>query len=105
MSSTASPKSERDAVPFRSGFDPRYQGRRAECDGGQTVEGTHLSGRQEFTGTLTGDFRDFGDYPWRWFLLGELTKKPAAFSHPAVWCAQESLCLLDGPPPDTIQGA
>ena len=105
MFSTVSPLPENGAAPYRSGVDPRYQGRRAECDGGQRLAGTHLSGRQEFSGTLTGDYRDFGDYPWRWYLLAELTRKPDAFAHPAVWCAQESLTLLDGAPPDTIQGA
>lgn len=43
-----------DAAPYREGFDPRYKGCRAECDGGQPLAGTHLSGRQEFTGTLIG---------------------------------------------------
>ncbi|MCX7162203.1 MAG: hypothetical protein WCI19_12875 [Betaproteobacteria bacterium] len=105
MSSTDLPPTEAAAAPYREGFDPRYEGRRAECDGGQPLAGTHLSGRQEFTGTLTGNYRDFGDYPWRWFLLTELTRKPHAFPHAAVWCAQESLTLLDGPPPNTIQGA
>lgn len=105
MSSTASPMSDPGAAPYSEGFDPRYKGCRAECDGGQPLVGTHLSGRQEFTGILTGNYRDFGDYPWRWFLLTDLTRKPDAFPHAAVWCAQESLTLLDGPPPNTIQGA
>ena len=104
MSSTTSPKSDPEAAPYRSRFDQRYQGRRAECDGGQALAGTHLSGRQEFTGTLTGDTREFGDYNWRWYLLAELSRKPDGFSHLAVWCAQESLTLLDEPPPNTIQG-
>ncbi len=94
-----------EAAPYRSGFDPRYQGRRAECDGGQPLAGTHLSGRAEFTGTLTGDYRDFGPYPWRWFLLTDLTRKPEGFQQVAIWCAQESLTLLDGAPPNIIQGA
>lgn len=104
MSSTASPRSEPDATPYRSGFDAAHQGRRAECDGGGPLEGTHLSGRQEFAGTLTGAFRDFGEYPWRWYLLTDLTSKPDGFPHLAVWCAQESLTLIDGAAPNTIQG-
>lgn len=27
------------------GFDPDYAGRRAECDGGAFITGTHLAGR------------------------------------------------------------
>jgi len=69
------------------------RGRRAECDGGQAIEGTRLAGRQNFAGTLTGDFRDFGDYPWRWYLMTDLTRKPSGSTHAAVWCDSGSLVL------------
>ena len=97
MSSTDSHRPEgaaRDAG-YREGFDGAMRGRRAECDGGKGIEGTHFAGRQEFTGTLTGAFRDFGDYPWRWYLMTELTRRPPGYEHDGVWCAAESL-VFDG---------
>ncbi|CAB1369250.1 conserved protein of unknown function [Denitratisoma oestradiolicum] len=98
MSSTASPTPEApsgDDLPFRSGFTPELQGQRAECDGGRPIEGTKYAGRQEFTGTLTGAYRDFGPYPWRWYLLAQLTRKPPGFAYEAVWCDADSLTLID----------
>jgi hypothetical protein len=97
MSSTGSHRPE-DAAPaaaYREGFDAAMQGRRAECDGGKGIEGTHFAGRQEFAGTLTGHFRDFGDYPWRWYLMTDLTRKPTGYAHDGVWCDSGSL-VLDG---------
>lgn len=93
MSSTDSRPPEEPAPDpgFREGFDEAMRGRHAECDGGKGIEGTHFAGRQEFAGTLTGHFRDFGDYPWRWYLMSELTRKPAGYGHALVWCAAESL--------------
>ena len=97
MSSTASqpdfqPDSPGDAG-FSPGFDAAMSGRVAECDGGRAIAGTKFAGRQEFTGTLTGAYRDFGPYPWRWYLLAQLTRKPEGFAHDAVWCDAESLTL------------
>ena len=37
--------------------------RLADCDGGSAVAGTKFAGRQEFTGTLTGEYVDHGDRP------------------------------------------
>lgn len=82
-------------APFTSGFNTAYAGRRAECDGGAPVPGTHFAGRQDFAGTLTGDYRDFGDYPWRWYLLADLTLKPENYPYEAVWCDEGNLFLLD----------
>jgi hypothetical protein len=96
MSSNASPPPE-ESTPYRVGFDGRLQGRRAECDGGQALEGTHLAGRQDFAGTLTGEYRDFGPYPWRWYLMTALTKKPDGYGHVAVWCDAGSL-FIEGEP-------
>ncbi|MBM5810503.1 MAG: hypothetical protein FJ191_00845 [Gammaproteobacteria bacterium] len=92
MSSNASPAPD-GAPPYRVGFDARLQGRRAECDGGQAIEGTHFAGRQDFAGTLTGEFREFGPYPWRWYLLTALTRKPQGFAYAAVWCDSGSLFI------------
>lgn len=75
-----------DSTGFRAGFDPALAGRRAECDGGAALAGTRYAGRQFFAGTLTGDYRDYGDFPWRWYLMGELTKAPPGYPHEAVWC-------------------
>lgn len=70
-------------------------GRRAECDGGHAVPGTHFAVREEFTGTLSGDFVDSGEPPWRWYLLGDLTRAPAGYPHDTVWCDSESLFIAD----------
>ncbi len=96
MSSTVlPPETGSSGLPYRSGFEPRMRGRPAECDGGQLLEGTKYAGRQEFSGTLTGDYRDFGPYPWRWYLMGDLTTKPAGYSYSAVWCEEAGLTFLD----------
>lgn len=97
MSSTDSPAPDAGdgKVPFRSGFAPLLEGVRAECDGGGPLAGTHLAGRQEFAGRLTGNYRDFGDYPWRWYLMNDLTRKPEGYTQSAVWCDAGSLTIID----------
>ena len=95
MSSNDSPRPD-DPAPdagYREGFDETMRGRRAECDGGKGIEGTHFAGRQEFAGVLTGHFRDFGDYPWRWYLMTDFTRKPTGFAHEAVWCDAGNLII------------
>lgn len=87
MSSTASAAEH----AYRVGFNPVLRGMQVDCDGGGPIAGTHLAGRQSFAGTLTGDYRDFGPYRWRWYLLAKLTRKPATYVHEAVWCEAESL--------------
>lgn len=87
--------SNENAPPYVSGFNPDYQGKRAECDGGGQIAETKYAGRQFFAGTLTGAYRDFGPYPWRWYLMSELTDKPENFNLKAVWCDEESLILID----------
>jgi hypothetical protein len=79
----------------KKGFDPEIAGRRAECDGGGLVPGTHYVGREEFTGTLTGDYVDHGDPPWRWLLMKDLVDKPEGFQADGVWCESESVFLVD----------
>lgn len=96
MSSTASPPEPAPApgtpdAPYRSGFNAALRGLQVQCDGGGPIAGTHLAGRQNFAGTLSGDYRDFGPYPWRWYLLATLTAKPDSYPHQAVWCEAESL--------------
>lgn len=93
MSSIDSPRPDGSVfdAACREGFDESMSGRRAECDGGKGIDGTHFAGRQEFAGTLTGHYRDFGDYPWRWYLMTDLTLKPAGYACEGVWCASESL--------------
>ncbi len=81
----------------RPGFDPAMAGKRAECDGGGAVPGTRYAGREEFTGTLSGDYVDHGDPPWRWYLLRDLERKPPGYPADTVWCEAESLFLLDAP--------
>jgi hypothetical protein len=76
-------------------FDPALAGRRAECDGGHGVLGSHFAGRQDFGGTLTGDYVDHGDPPWRWYLLGELTTRPEGYAHDTVWCESGNVFVID----------
>lgn len=97
MSSTGSraiEAKEAGQPAFCSGFDQALRGVRAECDGGRAIGNTKFAGRQEFTGTLTGEFRDYGPYPWRWYLLSQLTRKPEGFAYEAVWCDADSLTLI-----------
>ena len=81
--------------PTRPGFDPGIAGRRAECDGGGPVAGTHFAGREEFKGTLTGEYVDHGDPPWRWYLLGDLSRKPEGYPADSVWCESGSVFFID----------
>ncbi len=80
---------------IRPGFDPSVKGKRAECDGGGLVAGGRYVARQDFTGTLTGQFYDQGDPAWRWYLLTDLTEAPNDFAAEAVWCESESVFILD----------
>jgi hypothetical protein len=86
-----------EGIPVRAGFEESIAGKTAECDGGDAVPGTNLGGRQEFTGTLTGDYVDHGEPPWRWYLMTQLTRKPDGYAWDAVWCESDSL-YLDDPP-------
>ena len=70
-------------------------GKRAECDGGRPVPGTRYAGREDFAGTLTGDYIDHGDPPWRWYLMRDLTLKPENFVEEAVWCESGNLFVID----------
>ena len=81
--------------PVNPGFDPAIAGKRAECDGGGPVAGTRFAARQEFTGTLTGEYVDHGDPPWRWYLMVKLVQRPEAYVEDAVWCESGSLFFLD----------
>lgn len=83
------------SFPISKGFDPALAGKRAECDGGAFIEGTHFAGRQEFTGTLTGDYIEQGDPPWRWYLMVELTEKPKEFDAEGVWCLSGNLFPIE----------
>lgn len=97
MSLTALPAAmtENGTPPdYTEGFNPAYAGQRAECEGGAGIRDTKYAGRQFFSGTLTGYYREFGQYKWRWYLLTELKEKPDGFPHDAVWCEEESLTLI-----------
>ena len=77
------PRAER---PITRGFDAAMAGKRAECDGGGLIAGTRYAARQDFAGTLTGDYVDHGDPPWRWYLMTDLTLKPEGYAQDSVWC-------------------
>ena len=85
-------------LPTERGFDPELAGKRAECDGGAPVPGTHFAGRQDFAGTLTGEYIDHGDPPWRWLLMVELTRKPENYTQESVWCESQSVFLSEEQP-------
>lgn len=95
MSDAPSAPEAQPGLEYVSGFDAAAQGRLAECDGGAPIVGTNYAGRQEFAGRLTGHYRDYGKYAWRWYLLGELTKKPEGYGFETVWCDADSLYLVD----------
>ncbi|MFN8544451.1 MAG: hypothetical protein U0807_09600 [Candidatus Binatia bacterium] len=82
-----------EAMPANLGFDAARAGRRAECDGGGLDPVTGMPMRQEFSGTLTGEFVDHGDPPWRWYLMAGLERKPDAYPADTVWCEAASLFL------------
>lgn len=86
-----------DAIPRLEGFDAARAGKRAECDGGGAIAGTRYAQREEFTGTLTGEYVDHGDPPWRWYLLKNLERRPDGYLGEAVWCLAEHL-FVDGEP-------
>jgi hypothetical protein len=84
-----------DSLIPRPGFDPALAGKRAECDGGGPIEGTQLAGRQEFTGTLTGEYFDHGEPPWRWYRMVDLSKRPQGWTWDAVWCEFGNIFLIE----------
>jgi hypothetical protein len=88
-------------LPAHQGFDPEMAGKRAECDGGGAIEGTRFAVRQDFTGTLTGEYVDHGEPAWRWYLMVDLVQKPAGYPWDSVWCESGSIFLAD---PSTRSG-
>lgn len=84
-----------EPIPASPGFDSAVAGKRAECDGGGLVLGTRLACREEFTGTLTGEYVDHGDPPWRWYLMTNLVRRPDGYSGDAVWCESGNVFILD----------
>ena len=86
-----------EAAPARPGFDADLAGKRAECDGGAAIPGTHFVGREEFSGVLTGQYVDHGDPPWRWYLLADLDRKPPGYPTDSVWCESGNLFVEEEP--------
>jgi hypothetical protein len=68
-------------------------GKRAECDGGYVSGG--LASREDFAGTLSGEYIEEGDPPWRWYYLHKLTKKPEDYDDEGVWCETGFLFVMD----------
>jgi hypothetical protein len=69
-------------------------GKVAECDGGALIAGTRYAARQEFRGTLTGEYVDQGDPPWRWYLMTDLSQKPDGYAEESVWCEVNMVFLV-----------
>jgi hypothetical protein len=88
------PQAPTTPYPRRAGFDQPMAGQRAECDGG-TPAPTGGGTREEFTGTLTGEYVDHGDPPWRWYRMTNLSRKPEGYDFDEVWCEKDSLFFLD----------
>jgi hypothetical protein len=82
------------AMPGRPGFDSAMAGKCAECDGGGLLAGGRAV-RQEFAGTLTGDYVDYGEPAWRWYLMINLVRKPDGYPTDRVWCESESVFLIE----------
>jgi len=76
-------------------IDPEMAGKFAECDGGGPVQGTLFANREEFAGTLTGEYFDHGDPPWRWYLMVDLVGKPINYEWDSVWCESGNIYLVD----------
>ena len=83
-----------DRLPTKSGFDPQMAGKVADCDGGGPT-GERYATREYFTGTLTGEYVDHGDPPWRWYRMTNFTQKPEGYAFDSVWCESGSLYLGD----------
>ena len=83
--------SESKSAP-RYGVEASVAGKVAECDGGSMM-GPRLASRQDFRGTLTGEFVEDGNPPWRWYLMRELTLKPESYVHETVWCEVSSIFM------------
>ena len=84
-------------MPSVPGFDAKRAGKRAECDGGGAIAGTRYAAREEFTGTLTGEYVDHGDPPWRWYLLTQLVRRPEGYPGDAIWCESGNLFVMEKP--------
>lgn len=89
--------------PSNQGFDAGLAGRKAECDGGAPVPGTRTASRQDFAGTLSGDYVDHGEPPWRWYLMEELTNSPEGYLYDSVWCLAGNV-FVAGEPNTIIPG-
>jgi hypothetical protein len=59
------------------------------------VPGTHLASREDFAGTLTGEYVDHGTPPWRWYLMVSLSSKPEGYPEDTVWCESGNLFVCD----------
>ncbi len=86
---------QKEPPSARPGFDAALAGKKAECDGGAPIAGTHFAGRQEFAGVLTGEYVDHGEPPWRWYLMANLSSKPEGYQWDSVWCESGNLFLED----------
>jgi hypothetical protein len=84
-----------EPLPAVTGFDPAMAGKRAECDGGGQFGVKYLR-REDFAGTLTGEYVDHGDPPWRWYLMNDLRVKPDHYLWDSVWCMQGNLYVESG---------
>lgn len=86
------------AEEMRILFADEMAGRRATCEGGaQSSAGSPVGGRETFVGTLSGRRMEYGDPPWKWLELVEITEGPEGFAEDHVWCDESFVFLHDEP--------
>ncbi len=83
----------RDAT--RIEFDAELAGRRATCDGGNSLPGAVVGARETFVGTLSGRRMLYGDPPWRWLELVDAVQEAEGTLHDQVWCDEACVFLDD----------
>jgi hypothetical protein len=76
------------------GYDSALAGKRAECDGG-SVDHEGRAAREDFAGTLTGEYLEYGTPPQRWYLMTGLTLKPPYYDEESVWCETGFLFVME----------
>ena len=80
--------------PARIEFASEYAGRLAICEGGgQAGPGLLYGSRATYVGRLTGRRMVYGEPPWRWLELSDLTESPDGFTEDRVWCDEANVFL------------
>jgi len=82
------------AEEMRLEFAPEYAGRQATCyGGGPAGPGLGFGSRATYVGQLSGRRMLFGDPPWTWLELGQISEQPEGFEDDRVWCDERNVFL------------